>query len=483
MADDGAPLRFHNSLTREVEEFHPRVPGSVRLYSCGPTVYNYVHIGNLRAYVFSDTLHRALTWKGYEVRKVVNITDVGHLVADADEGEDKLEDTARRSASSVWDIARHFEAAFLADCELLRIRPADEYPRATDYVPQMVDFAQVLETTGVAYRLPTGLYLDTSKVRDYGRLASMRPQDQREGARVESVEGKRNKTDFALWRTEQPGERRLMRWPSPWGWGAPGWHLECSVMSIELLGPHFDLHTGGVDHRELHHVNEIAQSEAYLDDGQDWVHFWLHNEFMNIGRAKMSKSAGTGVRLAELMEGGAEPAAFRLLLLTAHYRSQTEFSPAALESAGVTLRRLRRRAEPFLPLPDIPTYKAAVAAVRSDAGRAVLDRMDAAIADDLNTPRLVAAVQEALRSGALPAGDEAVVLAAADTLLGLGLGEPEVASVEPEFEDEIRALVERRQEARDRRDWSQADELRSELEQRGVRVIDTATGPRWEILR
>ena len=270
------------------------------MYSCGPTVYAFPHLGNMRPYVFADTLRRAFRWKGIAVRHVVNITDVGHAVADTDTGEDKLEVAAARERRSVLDIAAFYTDAFFVDIAALNILTADEYPRASAYVEQMIEFAAKLEKDGFTYRLPSGLYFDTTKDPRYGELAQMNAEGQLEAARLEYVEGRRRKTDFALWRAEEPGKRRVLRWDSPWGWGAPGWHLECSAMSMALLGEHFDLHTGGVDHRELHHVNEIAQSQAYLGECRPWVRYWLHNEFLQLGAMKMAKSAGGAPRLADL---------------------------------------------------------------------------------------------------------------------------------------------------------------------------------------
>ena len=321
----GHPLRLYNSLGRRLEEFTP-TGDEVGMYSCGPTVYGFPHLGNMRAYVFADTLRRALRWKGLPVRHIINITDVGHAVAETELGEDKLEVAATRERRSVEDIAAFYTRAFFDDMAALNILPAHEYPRATAYVDQMIDFARRLEERGYTYLIPSGLYFDTAKMPDYGSLALIDVSGQREGARVEQVAGRRKKTDFALWRAEEPGRVRAMRWKSPWGWGAPGWHLECSVMSMALLGPYFDIHTGGVDHRELHHVNEIAQSEAYLGDGRPWVRYWLHNEFLQMGAQKMAKSAGGAPKLADLVDAGYHPMAYRLFLLGGHYRSQLDFT-------------------------------------------------------------------------------------------------------------------------------------------------------------
>ena len=269
MTEPGSPpLRLFNTLTRSAAEFRPARPPAVGLYSCGPTVYADQHIGNMRAYVFADTLKRALRWQGFDVRHVINITDVGHLTSDADEGDDKLELAARRGHASAWDIAGRYTREFKTDLGRLRIIEPDVWCQATGHIPQMIEFARVLEDGGWCYRLPSGLYFDTSKDPGYGALARLDLAGQQAGARVEVAAGKRHPSDFAVWRTSAPGENRQMEWDSPWGRGAPGWHLECSVMSIEYLGRHFDMHTGGVDHIPVHHTNEIAQSQAYLGDGE-----------------------------------------------------------------------------------------------------------------------------------------------------------------------------------------------------------------------
>jgi cysteinyl-tRNA synthetase len=486
----GHQLRLYNSLGRRVQDFTPS--GEVTgMYSCGPTVYAFPHLGNMRPYVFADTLRRAFRWRQIPVRHVVNITDVGHAVADTDTGEDKLEVAAAREHRSVLDIAAFYTDVFFVDTAALNILPADEYPRASAYVPQMIEFAAELERKGFTYRLPSGLYFDTAKDPGYGALAQMDAEGQLEAARVEHVEGRRRKTDFALWRAEEPGQRRVMRWDSPWGWGAPGWHLECSVMSIALLGPHFDIHTGGVDHRELHHVNEIAQSEAYLGDGKPWVGYWLHNEFLQLGAEKMAKSAGGAPRLADLTEAGYHPMAYRLFLLGGHYRSQLDFTTAAVEAAQATLRRLVARIQPLRPLPAIETLADAEERVKGDpAAERLLDTIDAAIAADLNTPRILAALQDALRDPEITPDGQRAVVAAADALLGLGLAtlDPEdleqhraVADLSPEERHAIEQLVADRTQARQARDWSRADQIRAELDELGITLTDTPTGPTWHL--
>jgi cysteinyl-tRNA synthetase len=486
---NGHQLRLYNSLGRRVEDFIPS--GDVTgMYSCGPTVYVYPHLGNMRPYVFADTVRRTLRWKGLRVRHVVNITDVGHAVSDADTGEDKMDVAAARERRSVLEIAEFYTQAFFADIAALNILPAEAYPRASDYVPQMIEFAATLEARGYTYQLPSGLYFDTARFPRYGELAQLHVEGQLEAARVEQVPGRRHKTDFALWRTEEPGRRRVLRWDSPWGWGTPGWHLECSVMSIALLGPHFDIHTGGVDHRELHHVNEIAQSEAFLADGRRWVRYWLHNEFLQLGGAKMAKSTGGAPRLADLTAAGYHPAAFRLFLLGGHYRSQLDFTTAAIDAAQATLRRLAARIQPLRPLPALETLDAAQAAEPDPAAARALDLIDAAISADFNTPRLLAALQDALRDPGITEDGLRTVTAAADALLGLGLAtlDPSdldqrraVGDLDPEERDAIEQLVADRTQARQDREWARADQIRAELETLGVELTDTPGGPVWHL--
>jgi cysteinyl-tRNA synthetase len=493
----GHQLRLYNSLGRRMEDFVPSADVT-GLYSCGPTVYSFQHLGNMRPYVFADTLRRALRWKGIAARHVVNITDVGHAVADSDTGEDKLELAAAKERRSVEEIAAFYTEDYLDAMAALNVQPADVYPRASEYVPQMIELAARLEEKGYTYRLPSGLYFDTSKSPGYGTLGLLDLEGEREGARVEHVEGRRNKSDFALWRAEEPGVRRIMRWDSPWGWGAPGWHLECSVMSMALLGEHFDTHTGGVDHRELHHVNEIAQSEAYLGDGKPWVRYWLHNEFILLDSEKIAKSAGHTLRLADLVESGYHPMAYRLFLLGGHYRSQLDFTTHAMDAAQATLRRLATRVEPLRPLPAVQTLEQARALLPADdallpkdvAAARYLEQIDEAISTDLATPRILAALQESLRDTALTEDGQRLVVAAADALLGLRLGTLEAREVEGRRSaadldaaerETIERLVAERTQARKEKNWGRADQIRAELDGLGVQVTDTPTGPVWEL--
>jgi cysteinyl-tRNA synthetase len=498
----GHQLKVYNSLGRRIEDFTPSAD-VVGLYSCGPTVYSFPHLGNMRTNAFADLIRRVLRWKQIPVRHVVNITDVGHAVADSDTGEDKLEVAAARERRTVADIAAFYTQSYFDDLAALNVLPADVYPRASEYVEQMIEFAVRLQERGFTYQIPSGLYFDTSKSSHYGELALMDIAGQREAARVEHVEGRRHKTDFALWRAEDPDARRVMRWNSPWGWGAPGWHLECSVMSMALLGQHFDIHTGGVDLRELHHVNEIAQSEAYLGDGEPWVRYWLHGEFLLLNHAKIAKSSGGPVpRLADLIELGYHPLTYRLFLLGGHYRSQLDFTPHALDAAQATLRRLVARVAPLRPLPVVETYTQARAALAAgtpvDTGHdavadkialAYLDQIDEAISLDLGTPKVLAALQEALRDGQVTPAGLRVVVAAADALLGLRLADLDpadldrrsAAGLDAAERDQIEDLVAARTQARVEKNWPRADEIRAELDKLGVQVTDTPTGPTWHL--
>ncbi|MHB8465717.1 MAG: cysteine--tRNA ligase [Acidimicrobiales bacterium] len=485
------PLRVANSLGRQVSRLVPRIAGQVRMYACGPTVYSYQHVGNMRTYVFGDTVKRALLWRGYDVRHVINITDVGHLLADADQGEDKVEEASRREGKSVEEITGHYTSVFWDDIAALNVLPPDEWPRASAYVPDMINFATVIQDHGFAYAVPEGLYFDTALQRDYGALAGLDLAAQRATDRIETVEGKRAPSDFALWRTFTDERERLMQWDSPWGTGAPGWHLECSVMSMSLLGEHFDLHLGGIDHRELHHVNEIAQSEAFLQDGEPWVPYWMHGEFLTMKDRKMAKSAGATVRLADVVAHGVHPLAFRYLLLQSHYASQLEFSELSASAAHIALKRLAQRVRDALGAvavdPGLITLVEAYDQAGSDLARARLLELDAAVAEDLTTPSLVALVQTWARSpAALTPADWAVVIRAVNALTGLSLGLLDASAFAPALPSSVDvAWVEERIAVRDAaraaKEWAVADQVRDELAAAGLRVEDTPEGTHWYV--
>ncbi|WP_120715874.1 cysteine--tRNA ligase [Tsuneonella amylolytica] len=473
-------LKLFNSLTRSLETFQPIHPGEARVYSCGPTVYNYQHVGNMRAYVFADTLGRVLSFKGYKLTHVINITDVGHLTSDADAGDDKMEKAAASAGKSAWDIAAHYQQVFEADLRRLNIREV-QHPRATDYVEQMVAWNASIEGKH-AYRLDGGLYFDVSTVPDYGRLARA-STDEGEG-RIETVEGKRHAADFALWRTTPPGETRQMEWDSPWGRGAPGWHIECSVMSAELLGHPFDIHTGGIDHREIHHPNEIAQNQAHACGPDTGARIWMHNNFLVDRRGKMSKSTGDFLTLQALVDRGYHPLAYRLLCLQAHYRSELEFTWEGLGAALVRLKRLVMAVE---------RVKAALADGKqpegsfplSDDERAIFDE---AIGNDLNTPEVLTALEAAVGAKKVPAAKRIQIVRIADALLGLDLltltrEELRLKPADAQIaEDEIDRLIARRKEARAAKDFAASDVIRDELAARGVEVMDgDPLGWEWKL--
>ena len=470
-----APLKLFNSLTRRVDDFVPIRSDQVRLYSCGPTVYNYAHLGNLRAYVFTDTLSRVLRWRGYDVRHVINITDVGHLTSDADAGEDKMEKAAQQRGATIWDIAAYYTAAFKRNLHDLNIADPTEWTVATDYVPQMIAFAERI-AGDYCYELDSGLYFDTSKVADYGALAGGR--DDAANARIDPVAGKRNPADFAIWRKSPPGETRQMEWDSPWGRGAPGWHLECSVMSEAVLGHPFDIHTGGIDHREIHHPNEIAQNQAHCGCTDSGARFWMHNNFLVDRTGKMSKSSGQFLTLQSVIDRGIHPLAYRLMCLQAHYRSEMEFTWEGLGAALVRLKRLVQ----------------AVERLRTAANPAVVataempDQLAHALADDLATPRALAVMDEMLADKRRSPAVRLATLAVFDAVLGLNLStltradlrlRPKGAAM---TEDAIAGRIAERVEAKTARDFATADAIRAELAGHGVEIMDgDPLGWEWAI--
>ena len=476
------PLRLFNSLTRQLEEFSPVHPGEARVYTCGPTVYNFQHIGNMRAYVFADTLGRVLTHKGYALRHVINITDVGHLTSDADAGDDKLEKAASAAGKSAWDIAKFYTDAYWADIHRLNIRQPYQWSIATEYVDRMIAFAE-----GIAerhcYQLDTGLYFDTSTVPDYGRLA--RAQSDAGEGRIEAVDGKRHAADFAIWRTTPPGETRQMEWDSPWGRGAPGWHLECSVMSEALLGLPFDIHTGGIDHREIHHPNEIAQNQAHCMDlghaADTGARIWMHNNFLIDRAGKMSKSSGDFLTLQALVDRGVHPLAYRLMCLQAHYRSELEFSWENLAAAFTRLKR-------WVIAIEALRARAGDEVVLNEKANALMAAVDEAVSDDLTTPRALPLLDDALGMKSLSPAARLHLVEHIDQVLGLELDgltrfdlrvRPALATLE---DAEIEARLAQRRAARAAKDFATSDRIRDELAAAGVEVMDgDPLGWDWKI--
>jgi cysteinyl-tRNA synthetase len=449
-------LKLYDNYTRSLRSFEALKAGAVGLYTCGPTVYDYQHIGNFRTFLFEDLLRRVLEWNGYKVALVMNITDVGHLTSDADTGEDKMEKGARRTGKTAWEIAKLYTDAFLEDMSALNIEDPTMLCRATDHIREQIEFIADIEKNGFTYLTSDGIYFDTSRQPDYGYLARLDKAGLEAGKRVEIGE-KRHATDFALWKFSPPGEKRQMEWESPWGTGFPGWHIECSAMAQKYLGDFFDIHCGGEDHIPVHHTNEIAQTEARV--GTRLANFWMHGYFLLANDAKMAKSAGEFLRLKSLTDRGYDPLAYRYLCLTAHYRSQLNFTFDALDAAATALDRMRNGFQ------ALPTAGA--------ADPRYVERFTAEINDDLNLPRALALAWEVLR-GELPPAARKATLALFDRVFGLGLEtwQPKQETI-PEV---VRALAAARAAARAAREWVEADRLRLELHAAGWEMEDRPEG-------
>jgi len=479
-------LFLYNTASRSKERFEP-LNDPVGMYCCGPTVYNCAHIGNLRTYIFEDVLKRVLLALGYRVKHVVNITDVGHLTSDQDTGEDKMEKGALREGKSVWDIAARFTKLFKDDIAALNIVSADLWPRATDHIDRMIDLVARLEKLGYTYRTSDGIYFDTARFPDYVKFAALDPENLRAGERVEMGE-KRSVTDFALWKFSPTTEKRQMEWESPWGIGFPGWHIECSAMSLAYLPQPIDIHCGGADHIRVHHTNEIAQSEAAT--GKQFVRYWLHGEFLTLDKGKMAKSGGSFVTLGTVRERGIAPLAYRMFCFSAHYRTPLSFSWEGLDAAAQSLANLRRTIAQLCDAQDALDQEVAEGSVAD-----TLEAVYAAVCDDLNMPRALAALWDIVRDGSKSAALRVCCAKRADEIFGLDLmaGNSETVSVVREiggfvmrFEssveipgavaDRIALLLEERRTARKGRDFARADDIRRKLADEGVEVKDLPDG-------
>ncbi len=466
-------IRLYNTMSRKLEEFRPLVQGQVKFYSCGPTVYHFAHIGNLRSFVLADLLKRMFIENGYDVTNVMNITDVGHLTSDDDDsGEDKMEKGAARDNKSVWDIAKFYTDEFLRDSDDMNLMPPTHRPHATDYIQQQIDLVKKLEELGYTYEIPgDGIYYDTSKFAAYGALTGGALSGNRAGARVEFNTEKRNPSDFALWKFSTTDKKRQMEWDSPWGVGFPGWHAECSAMSMALLGNHFDIHTGGIDLSRIHHANEIAQSEPIT--GAPWVNYWVHSEFLvDKSGDKMSKSAGEFLTLTVLKERGYDPMAYRFMLLLGHYQSQLAFSWDALDAAANGYKNIVRRVADLL-------NDAANGTVDTTGYDVWHDRILDTMSDNMKTAEALVAVQELLKSADVNAATKIKLFEFIDRLLGLQfidraqkLRALENADVPAEITD----LAARRAAAKAARDFATADALRTEIDTAGWTVVDTRDG-------
>lgn len=465
-------MKIYNTLSRSIEEIKPIEGDTIRMYSCGLTVYDYAHIGNLRKYIFDDILKRALIYFGYKVRHVQNVTDVGHLTSDEDEGEDKIEKGAKREGKSAYDIARFYEKAFVDDLKKINVLLPDDMPRATDNIKEQIELVKTLEEKGFTYKTSDGIYFDTSKLEDYGKLAKLDIENLQEGIRVEKNPEKKNPTDFALWKLSVPLDahskqsesnpknlsRRQMEWDSPWGVGFPGWHLECSAMATKFLGQPFEIHTGGIDHIPVHHTNEIAQSQAAFD--KPLAKYWVHSEHLLEEGHKMAKSAGHFIRLQDLSEKGFSPLDFRFLCLQAHYRSKLDFSWTSLEGARSARKKIND-------------------AYNSPTGEGVdLKPFDDAIANDLDTPKALAFVFENLKNFNKENFEKMNEILGILESVNITRVKIDGIIIEGEVPKDIIELAVERQRARDAKDFVKSDEIRNKIESTGFELNDEKEGTR-----
>jgi cysteinyl-tRNA synthetase len=444
-------LKLYNTLTRKVEEFKPIKDDTVGMYTCGPTVYNYVHIGNLRTYVFEDILHRVLEYNGYHVNHIMNITDVGHLTDDADHGQDKMEAGSKREGKTAYEIAEFYTKAFISNMRVLNLKQPNTWCKATDHIDEQIKQVQILINKGYTYETTDGIYFDTTKLKDYGKLAQLDKQILKPGARVDMGE-KNNPRDFALWKFSMPDEERQMEWDAFGKKGFPGWHIECSTMSMEYLGNQFDIHCGGIDHVPVHHTNEIAQAETSTAK-KPWVKFWLHGEFLLINKDRMGKSEGNFITLQYLLDKGYSPLDYRYFLLQTHYRKQLNFSWDALTAAQTALQNLRDHTQRIQ--------------INTKSDPKLEEKFLDAINEDLNIPQALALIWDSIKSEKISLES----LQKFDEILGLDL-----AIEKPKIPTKVQELIKQRQEAREEKQWNQSDQLRDEIKNLGYLVEDSDAG-------
>lgn len=475
------PIRLFNTLTRKKEVFKPLKNKKAGLYTCGPTVYWFAHIGNFRAYLFEDVLRRVLEYNNYQVRHVMNFTDVGHLTSDEDTGEDKVEASAKREGKTAQDIADFYIAAFKKDARLLNILEPTIYARATDHIKEQLELVKILEKNGFTYKIYDGVYFDTSRLKDYGQLAQLDLAGLKPGARIARVGGKKNPTDFALWKLTPAGVKRQQEWDSPWGKGFPGWHLECSAMAKKYLGVQFDIHCGGIDHINVHHTNEIAQSKAAF--GKIPARLWLHNEFLLIDGNKMSKSLGNLITLEKITKAFS-PLAFRYLVLTAHYRSQLNLTWESLEASQTALNNLYQiiwdlklaGAKNFWLMKLLTKLGLAGKKIKNSlkAAKKYEENFLEAVNDDLDTPQALGLVWQLIDDKNILPSAKKKLLLNFDKIFGLDLDKVKIISPPAK----VKKLIEQREKYRQKKQWLKADILRAQIEQEGWLLEDTAEGPK-----
>lgn len=496
-------LKLFNTMGRELQEFKPICEGKAGFYGCGPTVYNYAHIGNLRAYVFLDILDKTLQFLGYDVNHVMNVTDIGHLSGDSDDGEDKMLKTAKEKGQSVLDIAQFYTDAFFSDISKLNIRKPDVVCKATEHVNEMIELIKKIEANGHTYMAGGNLYYDVTTFKDYGKLAMLNLDDLKAGAGKRDVvvvdENKRNPHDFVLWFTKSKYENHALVWDSPWGKGYPGWHIECSAMSMKYLGENFDIHTGGIDHIPIHHTNEIAQSEGAT--GKKWVNYWLHNEFLVIAKeknadgtesqAKMSKSSGNFLTLQKLIDEGYAPLDYRFLLLGGHYRSQITFSWPAMDGAKNSRKALNQRIAKILEKTEFAKSLEGVKNIKitQDTALTELENFTKALEDDLSTPKALSILQTTVKNQNISDEQKIALINKMDEVLSLSLLEEAKKILDTENQPkndvqesnpEIEQLIAERAEAKKQKNYQRSDEIRDQLKAKGIILIDTPQGTTWK---
>jgi cysteinyl-tRNA synthetase len=463
-----------NTLTKKKEEVTPIEEGKIRMYTCGPTVYNYAHIGNLRTYIFEDVLKKSMEYIGLEVKHVMNITDVGHLESDSDTGEDKMSLGASREKKTVWEIARFYEEAFLKDCSFLNIKTPTIICRATEHIKDMIKFIQILEENEFTYIANGNVYFSIDKYPDYSKLANLSMEELEAGSRVEVDPFKKNPLDFVLWFTNSKFSNQIMQWESPWGKGFPGWHIECSAMSIKYLGDRIDIHCGGVDHIPVHHTNEIAQSEAAI--GKKWVNYWMHGEFLVLDNEKMSKSSGDFLTVSKLVEKGYSPLDYRFFCLQSRYRKQLVFSFESLNDSQKAFKKLKSRIkniiencsnEEIIDKSKVTDYQ---------------NRFALQLSDDLNTANAFTVLSEVIKSNDLNNTEKLYLIEDYDRVLSLNLSEyEETFNNESIDEDYIQMLILERDQARKDKNWVRADEIRNVLLKSNVDLVDSKDGTLWKV--
>ena len=464
-------MKIYNTLNKKVEEFIPVEENVVRMYTCGPTVYHYAHIGNLRTYIFEDILEKGLEYLGYDVRRVMNITDVGHMTSDADTGEDKMEKGALREGKSVYEIAEFYTEAFFKDTEKLNIRRPAVVEKASNHIDKYIEIIEKLINDGYAYVSDGNVYFDITKAKDYYKLSGKNPEELMVGVRdtVEEDKSKKNPGDFGLWFTVSKFANQDMKWDSPWGIGYPGWHIECSGISAKYLGEYLDIHCGGVDNIFPHHTNEIAQSEAYF--GHKWCNYWVHGEHLNDKSGKMSKSNGEFLTVSLLEEKGYNPLSYRLFCLSSHYRNQLVFSWEALDGAEQTYQKLKNKIKSLDKTPDLHETKLDY----------YQEKFKEAISNDLNTSSMLTVLYDVLKDDELTDFTKLYLVDDFDKVLSLGLIDEE-KEIDSDLEKYILDKIEERNKAKKEKDYSKADAIRDELMEKNIKLIDSREGTTYEIL-